>query len=155
VNKKYIVSGLAILLVLPFLVSCGSGISQEKYDKVNSDLTNALVQVQKLQGDIASVQAQTQKLQNDLTATQDKMKLTKSKIEIINAILLPALKGELDNMTQTQMLNLFLGWRDKVTAMGDATLTAKFQAIIDSNGGSAETLAFFLYLFESLPKTLE
>jgi ABC-type transport system involved in Fe-S cluster assembly fused permease/ATPase subunit len=154
-KKKYIVFGLALILVLPFLVSCSSGISQETYNKVNGDLTNALVQVQKLQGDITSAQAQTQKLQSDLTTAQDKMKLAKSKIEIINAIFLPALKGEFDNMTEAQILNLFFGWRDKVVGIGDAALTAKFQAIIDSNGGDAETLAFFLYLFESLPKTLD
>jgi outer membrane murein-binding lipoprotein Lpp len=154
-NKKYIVLGLALILIIPLLVSCGGGISQEQYNKINSDLANALGQVQKLQGELSAAQAQTQKAQSDLTAAQDKMKLTKSKIEIVNDFFVPAFKGELDKMTQTQMLNLFLGWRDKVTAFGDATLTAKFQAIIDSNGGDEETMVFFIYLLESLPKTLD
>lgn len=161
-KNKYIVLGLALILVLPLLVSCGGGISQEQYDQVNSNLATAQAQVQSLQSDLSAAQAQIKQLQDDLDAArdqnqnlQDKMKVAKSKIEVVNAIFLPALKGEFDNMTDVQIMNLFLGWRDQIVDIGDASLTAKFQAIIDSNGGDAETLAFFLFLFEGLSKTLE
>ncbi len=58
--KKALSSGLAlimVLLILPFLVSC-SGISQEKYDKANSDLAAAQAQIQKLQGDLTAKDAE-------------------------------------------------------------------------------------------------
>lgn len=140
-NKKLIVFSLALILVLTFLASCGSGISQEQYDKIFSDLTAA--------------QAQTQKLQGDLTAAQNKMKQAQNKIEIINDFFVPALKGEFDNMSDADIVKLFLGWRDKVIGIGDTTLTTKLQAIIDSGADDAVTMDFFLYLFESLPKTLD
>jgi outer membrane murein-binding lipoprotein Lpp len=154
-NKKYIFLCLALILVLPLLGSCSSGISQAQYDKVYSDLSAAQAQTQKLQADLSAAQAQTQKMQADLSAAQSKMKLAKSEIDVINAIFIPAMNGDFANMTQAQTMTLFWGWRDKIIALGDPALTAKFQAIIDSNGDEAKTLAFFILLFESLPKILQ
>ena len=56
-------------------------------------------------------------------------------------------------MTENEAMNYFLEWRDKVIAIGDPTLTAKFQAIIDT-GSEEATMAFFLYLLESVPEAL-
>ena len=154
-KNKYIILGLALILMLPLLVSCGSGISQEQYDQVNNNLTATLAEVQTLQSDFSAAQAHIKQLQDDLATSQQQTEAAKIKIEIINAIFLPALKGELESFSDAQAMNLFLGWRDQIMDIGDASLTAKFQAMIDSNDGDAETLAFFVYLFESLPKTLE
>jgi outer membrane murein-binding lipoprotein Lpp len=151
--KKGLGIAVVSILLLTFLAACG--ISQDKYDKVNSDLTAAQTQIQTLQGDLTAKNAELAAKDTELKATREKMGKAKGMIEVINGIFVPAIKGEFDNMTQTENLNYFLSWRDKVNAIGDATLTAKFQAIIDSEGDAETTLAFFVYLFESVPKTLE
>jgi len=149
--KKGISLGLALIMVVllfPFLISCSSGISQDKYDKVNADLTAAQVQIQKLQGDITTKDA-------TLKSANDKLAKAKNEINVLNTIFIPALTGELNNKTQSEMMTVFLGWRDKVNTFGDPALTAKFQAIIDSSGGEAATMAFFQYILEDIAKTLQ
>jgi hypothetical protein len=141
-----LVLGLVILLLLS--VACSGGVSQDKYDKVNGDLAAAQVQAQKLQGDLTVKDTQ-------LKTANDKLALAQSEIEIINTIFIPAFKGELDNVTETESMNLFLSMRDKVNAVGDSELTAKFQAIIDSIGSDEATLAFFIYLMEDISRTLK
>ena len=148
--KKTLSSGLALimlLMVLPFMVSC-SGISQEKYDKANSDLTSAQAQIQKLQGDLTAKDT-------ELKATQIKLDKVNSKIEILNDIFIPAITGELDNKTQNEMTDIFLSWRDKVNAIGDTTLAAKFQMILDSGNSNDATNEFFKYLLEDIAKTVK
>jgi septal ring factor EnvC (AmiA/AmiB activator) len=164
--KKAFGLSLALILILLFSVSCG--ISQDKYDKVNSSLAAAQVQIQKLQGDItakdaslAAAQAQIQKLQGDITAkdttlkaANDKMGKAKAEVEIFNAIFIPAMTGELNNMSEAEGTKLFLGLRDKVVAIGDPLLTTKIQAVIDS-GSNEATLAFFQYLLEDIARTVQ
>jgi outer membrane murein-binding lipoprotein Lpp len=148
--KKAFSSGLALImvvLVLPFLVSC-SGISQEKYDKVNSDLAAAQAQIQKIQGDLTAKDT-------ELKATDGKLGKARNEIEVLNAIFIPAIMGELNNKSQDEMTSVFLSWRDKVNTIGDSTLTAKFQAIMDSGGGNEVTMEFFRYLLVDMEKTLK
>ena len=148
--KKTLISGLALIMmvmVLTFPVSC-SGISQEKYDKMNSDLAAAQAQIQKLQGDLTAKDT-------ELKATNEKLGKARNEIDVLNAIFIPAIKGELNNKTQDEMTNMFLVWRDKVNTIGDPTLTAKFQAIMDSGGGNEASMAFFQYLLEDIEKTLQ
>lgn len=148
--KKAINSSLLLIMLLmslPLLVSC-SGISQEKYDKANSDLTTAQAQIQKLQGDLLAKD-------NELKAVKVKLDKVNSKIEILNDIFIPAITGELNNKTQNEMADIFLGWRDKVNAIGDPTLTEKFQMIVDSGGSNDATNEFFKYLLEDIEKTVK
>jgi outer membrane murein-binding lipoprotein Lpp len=148
--EKTINSGLAlimVLLILPLLISC-SGISQEKYDKVNTDLAAAQTQIQKLQGDLTAKDA-------ELKATHEKLGKARNEIEILNAIFIPAMKGEFSNKTQDEMMSTFLSWQGKINTAKDTILTAKFQAIMDSGGGNEPTMAFFQYLLEDIEKTLK
>ena len=144
--KKAFGLGLALILILLLSVSCG--ISQDKYDKVTSDLAAAQVQIQKLQGDLTAKDT-------EFKAANDKLAKAKNEINVLNTIFIPAITGEFNNKTQTEMLTVFLGWRDKVNTIGDSALTAKFQAIIDSSGSEEATMAFFQYLFEDIAKTLQ
>jgi len=143
---KNIGLGLALMLVLLLLSACG--VPQEQYNKLNSDLAAAQAQIQTLQSDLTAKES-------DLKATQEKIVQATSKMEVLNAIFIPAMKGELNNMTQTETVTYFFTWRDKVNAIGDPVLTSKFQSIIDSGGADEVTLSFFLYLLENIPKTLE
>ena len=137
--KKHIVIGAVLLSVLLLLTSC-SGISKEEYDKAKSDL--------------ATVQAQLTTKTSELEAANQKLAQGMARIEIINAILIPAMKGELDNMTESQSIKFFLDWRDKIKAIGDPTLTAKFEALIGNFSDDAMS-AFFVYLLESTATTLK
>jgi len=78
----------------------------------------------------------------------------KVRIEILNALFIPAITGELDRMTEAEAMNYFLEWRDKVKTVGDPTLTAKFQAVMDA-GSDEATMDLFVYLLESIPEALE
>jgi DNA repair exonuclease SbcCD ATPase subunit len=129
--------------------------AQAQVQKLQSDLSTAQSQTEKLQGELSTAQSQSQKLQVDLTTAQSKMNVAKTKIGIINDIFLPAIRGDFDNYSTADILKIFFGWQDKIKTIGDAALTAKFQAIIESGGGDTETLDFFVYLFESLPKSLD
>jgi outer membrane murein-binding lipoprotein Lpp len=148
--KRVLSSGLAlimVLMVLTFLISC-SGISQEKYDKVNSDLTAAQAQIQKLQGDLMAKDT-------EFKATSEKLAKAKNEIEVLNAIFIPAMTGELNNKPQDEMASLFLGWRDKINTIGDPALTTKFQAIMEGGAGNEATNEFFQYLLLDIEKTLK
>jgi outer membrane murein-binding lipoprotein Lpp len=148
--KKILGSGLALMmlvLVLPFLVSC-SGISQEKYDKVNSDLTATQAQIQKLQGDLTAKDT-------ELKATNARLGKAKNEIEVLNDIFIPAITGELNNKSQDEMASVFLNWQDKVNTIGDPTLSTKFQAIMDSGGGNEVTMEFFRYLLVQIGETVK
>jgi outer membrane murein-binding lipoprotein Lpp len=148
--KKVLSSGLVlitVLLVLPLLVSC-SGISQEKYDKANSDLAAAQAQIQKLQGDLTAKDAESK-------ATNEKLVKARNEIEILNAIFIPAMNGEFNNKTQDEMTRMFLSWKGKVDTVKDTILTAKFQAIMDGGGSNEATMAFFQYLLEDIEKTVQ
>jgi hypothetical protein len=165
--KKGIGIALVSILLLTFLAACG--IPQDKYDKVNSDLTVAQTQIQSLQSDLTAknaelaakdtelkvAQSALSAKETELKATREKMGLAKSMTEVINGIFVPGIKGEFDNMTEGENINFFLSWRDKVNAIGDPTLTAKFKALIDGGMTDEAMLAFFVYLFESVPKILE
>jgi outer membrane murein-binding lipoprotein Lpp len=160
--KKILAFGLLLIIILMFSVSCSSGVSQENYDKVNSDLTAAQAQIQTLQAQVQTLQAQvdskTAELSardNDLAAAQEKWARAKAEIGVLNAIFVPSITGELYGKTDAEMANLFLEWRDQVNAIGDANLTAKFQAIMDSQGGQQQTLDFFLALLQDISKSLE
>ena len=178
-RKKSMVIGVAMLLILILMDSCG--VNQELYEKVRTDLVTLQSEKQALQDDLSSVQSEKLSLQDDLDAArkqiqtlQDDLSAQESevfdreselesarerleegnaRIEILNAILIPSITGELYRMTEGEAMNYFFEWRDKVIAIGDPTLTAKFQAIIDTSSDEA-TVSFFLYLLESIPKAL-
>jgi septal ring factor EnvC (AmiA/AmiB activator) len=153
--KKVLGLGLALILMLSLLVSCSGGVSQAQYEKVNSDLTAAQSQIATLQTQLSSKTAELSAKDSQLTAANAKIAKARGEVETLNLIFIPAMTGELNNKTQNEMMSIFLGWRDKVNAIGDTQLTAKFQAIIDSSGGETETMSFFQYLLEDIAKSLE
>ena len=71
--KKAIMIGTVLVLLLFLSPSCAagvSGLSQEEYDKLVSDLAAVQTQIQSLQDDLTAAQSQIQSLQDDLTAVQ-------------------------------------------------------------------------------------
>lgn len=68
--RKTILTGMVLILMLFLLPSCATGVSQEEYDRVSSDLAADQTQTQSLQADLSKAQAQIQSLQGDLTKAQ-------------------------------------------------------------------------------------
>jgi len=133
-----------MLFLLP---SCAAGVPQEEYDRVSSDLAAGQAQIQSLQGELSAKES-------ELEAAEEKLEQGKARIEILNAIFLPAITGELDRMTEMEVFNFFLEWRDKIKDVGDTALTAKFEAMMQTFSYEA-VLSFFVYLLESTADTLE
>ena len=150
--KKAIIVGLVLIPILLFITSCG--VAQEEYDRVSSDLAAAQTQIQSLQGELSTKETELSAKESDLEAAKGKLEQGKARIEILNAVFLPGITGELDRMTDTEAMNYFLEWRDKVKAVGDPTLTAKFEAMLETFSDQAFT-SFFIYLLESIPEALE
>jgi hypothetical protein len=158
--KKGILLGIALLMVLVLLPACASGVPQEEYERVSNELIAAQTQTWSLQDELTTAQTQIQSLQDELSAkesqleaTQEKLEQGKARIEILNAIFIPAMTGELDAMTEAEAINFFFEWRDTVKAIEDPVLTAKFEAMIETFSDEA-LLSFFVYLLESTADAL-
>ena len=89
-----------------------------------------------------------------LEDAREKLKNGKARVEILNAVFIPAMTGELDGMTDAESVAYFLKWRDKIMDVGDATLTVKFELMIETFSDEA-LLPFFVYLLESTADGLE
>ena len=127
---------------------------QGKLSTKESELAVAQTQIQSLETQIQSLERQIQSLERQREAANEKLKRGKAKVEILNSVLIPALSGELDEMTSIEAVGYLLEWVNEVYASGDATLIAKFEAIIGSGSSSEETMVFFLSLLRDTPESL-
>ena len=150
--KKVVIVGLALIPILLFITSCG--VAQEEYDRVSSDLAAAQTQIQSLQGELSTKETELSAKETELEAAEEKLEQGKARIEILNAIFIPAMTGELDRMTEMEALNFFLEWRDKIKDMGDPVLIVKFEAMMETFSDEA-LLSFFVYILESTADALE
>ena len=168
-RKKGFLAGVVLLLVL--LLTVGCGVPKEDYEAVVAERDSAQTELQSVKSELdgvesqldvvktelATVKAELQSTQSELSAAQSTMQAQEQEIakaktfaELISMVFVPALAGE-----EVNEVELLFQWRDKVEAAGDAELQRLFDAVMDSEGGDPEILAFFLYLFENLPKALE
>ncbi len=182
--KKLAFLIVALLVTFSLLPSCAPSVPKADYDKVASDLSTLQAQNKQVQTDLSAALALTQQLQSDLTkkdsqfqsdlakkdgelqAANDKITQIKLRIEILNALLLPAFSGK--QMTVSQQLDAFNEMREKVKATGDIQLIAKLDAVVEAvaiqtkNPSDANLLAantatrtFYNYLLETMPETLQ
>lgn len=149
-NEKSLISVVFLSIVLTSLiaVSCVATVSQEQYDKLGAELSAAQAQVEALQSDLESAQSR-------IALLEEKITRAKAQADIISGLFVPALTGELNEMTAAESTRFFLEWRDQVEASGDILLKDKFQTLMDAEFANEGMMDFFLYLFENLPKTLE
>lgn len=150
-----------LILIALLLPSCTTGVSPEEYAKVNADLATAQAKNETLQKDLSAKEAQ---FEEQLSAIQDELQMAQSQLatvtdkldhanagmELINAILLPFMKGEEPDSTIKQIA-FFLEWADQIKAIGDPVLTERFYAMVDEKSDDA-TERFFVYLLESTAK---
>jgi septal ring factor EnvC (AmiA/AmiB activator) len=177
--KKAILPVIVLLVSLSLLTSCTPSVPKTDYDKaladlaasqvqtqsVQTELTAAKTQTQSVQAELTTAKTQNQSLQSEIQSAKEKAKQAKLRMEILNAFFLPQFKGQ--QLTPAQQADLFFTMRDNVKATGDATLNAKFQALMDTAVVHAQTPTatslqtvtqatadFFAYLLENMPKTL-
>ena len=148
--------------------------SQARIQSLESDLDSSKKQIQSLNSQLAESQNQTQSLESEMTAKEDelaeaenqiealqsekedtktRLAEAKARVEILNDIMIPSLTGEIYYMTESEQLDFFLKWRDKIIAIGDPLLTDSFQYVIDTMSDES-FVGFFLYLMESIGDVL-
>ncbi|GAH41970.1 unnamed protein product, partial [marine sediment metagenome] len=129
--------------------------SQTKIQSLQDDLIGAEVQIQSLQSDYDKAKSDLEASQAEVQAAKERMLFAKTNADIVNALFVPAMTGELDEMSESEAMILFLEWRDKIMSAEDPLLLAKFDALIAAEFGDEQALDFFVYLFESIPEILE
>jgi peptidoglycan hydrolase CwlO-like protein len=134
--------------------------AQNQIQSLQLDLTDAADKAQSLEAELAekaaeldSAQSRNDSLQGENDVLEGRLEQGRARVEVMNDILLPSLTGELDYMTENEAMSYFLMWRDKIIAIGDPELTAKFQAILDTMTDRSLS-EFFIYLLESIPREL-
>ena len=159
--KKTIWLVAGLVMVLLFAVSCG-GVSQEAYDKATGDLAAKTAELKNSTDDLTAKTAELQALNtkydqtnSDLAAVNTKLTKAKNEIAILNAIFLPAITGEMEQMSDAEGEKLLQEIEANVNTIGDAVLTKKYNAMKDSNGDADTTMDFFVYLLQDMEKTLE
>ena len=153
-RKRWLISGIVILTIFPLLLS-GCGVSQEVHDAVVAERDAAKTEVQLLQSDLAEAQAQIQSLQGEVQAAKEHILLARTNAEIVNSIFIPAVTGELDEISETEIMSLILEWNDKIETTEDPQMMTMFEALLDSKFGDEEMLDFFVYVLERIPEILE
>lgn len=134
--------GIALLLVSSLVLGgCADGVSQEDYEAIVAERDTARAEVVTLQSELASLER--------------KMARAKALAEVVNSLFVPALTGELEQISENESMRYFQEWRDKVEASGDPLAQDKFETLIESRFPDEQMRDFFLYLFEVLLERLE
>ena len=124
--KKTILIGMALILMLFLLSSCG--VSQEEYNRVSSDLATAQTQIQSLQGDLteargdlAEAEAQIQSLQGDLTAVRADLAEAEAQIQSLQSDKDAAEKKRVEALAYAEFVDVLM-----YPAWIEAGLTPRF-----------------------------
>ena len=134
--------GIALLLVSSLVLGgCADGVSQEDYEAIVAERDAARAEVVTLQSELASLER--------------KMARAKALAEVVSGLFVPALTGELEQISENESMRYFQEWRDKVEASEDPLAQDKFETLIESRFPDEQMRDFFLYLFEVLLERLE
>jgi hypothetical protein len=160
-SKKWLLVCIPLLSIALLVTGCG--VPKEDYDAVIAERDSAQAEIQSVKAELTASQANVSELTSsldgataELQAAKECMSSAKIKAEIVNALFIPAMTGELDQMSETEGMNYFLEWRDKIVSSKDPVLLEKFDALIASDFGDEQPfMDFFIYLLESIPETLE
>ena len=172
--KKAIVVGLASILMLSFVISCG--VPQEEYDKVSSDLTAAQTQIQSLQddltaaqddltaaqtqiqslqGDLAEAQAQIQPLQDDKEAAEEKRAEAMTYAEYLDILLYSLFEeaGLTPRFAFESDIEWMIELRDTADDIGDAELSNYLKELEKQSEAALERM--WHYCLDRIEKALK
>ncbi len=131
----------AVLVSLLMLGGCTQKVSVKNYE--------ALV----IERDFA--RAEVVSLRNELDALKQKMIQVKSLAEVMSDLFIPALTGEIKELTDNESKRYFFEWSEKIAASGDSLVQSKFQELVDSGFSEQQLKSFLVYLFKALSEKLE
>ncbi len=168
--KKSILLATISALILIFLSSCSSGVSQEQYKKATDDLSSAQSQIQTLQSQLSSAQSQVQTLQTQVSSLQTQTQSCQSDLKglttkISKAKMVADLMDSIGQLylspsapTTSQLANVYVQWANSVKAIDDPQLSAKFASLTNTSTesqGSQAAVDFIFYLFTLESKLLQ
>lgn len=153
--KKAILTGMVLVLMLFLLPSCTTGVSQEEYQEVTSDLAAAQTQIESLQGDLTEAQAQIQSLQSNEEVIEGKRAEALVYAEYLDMILYPVWKeaGIAPRFDFEDELEWLLGLRDRASEMEDESLSNYVEELIEGSEGAMDQL--WNYCLERIEQALE
>jgi hypothetical protein len=146
--KRAIVLLIGLVFALTFFVSCTQNVAQTTDAKTISDLAEKTAQLQEM------TSKYNQAMQS-LLDSKIKLITLKAELVILNTFFIPALTGELEAMSETELAMFFLDVQAKINSMGDPEIKSRFDAIVSSNGGDQETNDFFMYLLQDMENTVK
>ncbi len=152
--RKVALIGMALILVLLLLVSCG-GVPQKDYDKVSADLAAAQIQLQSLQNDLGKAQAQVEALKSEKAAAIKKATDAMTYIEFLDILMYPAFKkaGITLRLTFASDADWFVAMKNKASSLNDAKVNSYIQEL--EKGNSAIMNNLMDYFMETIQKTLK
>jgi len=128
---------------------------QNNLSAKETELLAAQNALEEKEDEITAMQNDLEYKDNLLILTRAKITQALTRIDLVNGIFVPSLRGELNDLTDTQGVDFFLSWLNDINAIDDPEMTTKFMAMIDSGIAEAATVAFLTYLLESVPATLD
>lgn len=136
--------------------------TQDDLDKTKTALATSQSDLAETENILATAQSNLTETKNDLTeveseieALEQNMTQAKALVEVVNAIFVPALTGELYDMSEGEAWDYLMEWRDSVKASGDPVALEKFEAMMGLDYDDELFMDFFVYVLTAIPKKLE
>ena len=145
---------LIVVCVVAVLLAASTGAGFWMLSDTRAQLASTEAELVSAETELVSTEAELVSTEAELTDTNETLEDARARMEILAGIFLPVITGELDQMTEAEIINWFVEWRDQILAIGDPILEAKFQAAVDSLH-EADLMSFFVYLFDSMAEVLD
>ena len=157
--RKTILTGMVLILMLFLLPSCATGVSQEEYDRVSSDLAATQTQTQSLQADLSKAQAQIQSLQSGKGGTEEKCAEALAYTEYLDILMNQVWKdaGLTPRFVFEDEIEEMLELRSRARDMGDTTLTSYVKELGPGNEAAmkAAMTELWCYCLDRIEKALK
>jgi peptidoglycan hydrolase CwlO-like protein len=124
--------------------------STQKWQESTEDLAAAQAQISALEVQVTDKTDELAAKTDEINNMQENTELVKTEYEILYILFMPALTGEIYDMSPSEQMDLSLDMRDKVDATGDPVLSSKFQALIDGGGSEEAVIDFYAYLMDAI-----
>ena len=125
----------------------------KKHDALLKQHEELQGQNNKLTEELKTTNVKADGLQNDLDKSRTSSEQVKTRLAVLNSIMIPVTTGEIFSMTESDAARLFVTWNENVEAVNDPTLTEKFNTQLE--GGEKEFNEFLVYLLQSMESILQ
>jgi len=136
--------------------------TQDDLDETKNVLATSQSDLAETENTLATAQSNLAETNNNLIEAdstievlQQNMAQAKILVEIVNMLFVPALTGELFELSESEAWDVLMEWRDSVKASGDPVALEKFEAMMDSSDDDELVIDFLVYILTAIPKKLE